>query len=138
MNITAVLESNPVVTWEQVMHLPRRKHLELAVTPSAASRAPAPQWVEGLTRSVVEVLAGRRPAGSLVAALSPAVYDALRSATALTPLEGGVVRTARCQSVGDEAVEVAAVVSCPQRTRALTMRLAHRRGSWRCVCLAVL
>ena len=138
MNISAALAPNPVDTWQPVMHLPRRKHLELAVTAPAVSRVPAPQWVEGLTRSVVEVLAGRRPAGSLVGALSPAVYDALRSATAQSPLQGGVVRTARCQSVGDEAVEVAAVVACPQRARALTMRLAQRHGSWRCVCLAVL
>lgn len=136
MNVsTAVLE--PVDTWHPVVHLPRRVH-DRPRPVMADPGAPRGRWVEALTRSVVEVLSGRRPATSLAGSTSPAVFEALRAAAVEAPLRHGRVLSLRCQPLGGESVEVAAVVSSASRTRAMTLRLQRRRSHWRCVSVAVL
>jgi hypothetical protein len=87
---------------------------------------------------VVEVLSGRRPATSLAGSTSPAVFEALRAAAAEAPLRHGSVLSLRCQPLGSDSMEVAAVVAGASRTRAMTIRLQRRRSHWRCVSVAVL
>jgi hypothetical protein len=85
----------------------------------------------------VEVLAGQRAASTLVNAVSQVVFQALRSPSPDSRLRGGKVLSMRAQTLGDDSVEVAAVVGCPQRTRAVALRLHRRHGRWRCVCVLV-
>lgn len=136
MNVsTAVME--PVDTWHPVVQLPRRVH-DRPRPVMADPGTPQGRWVEVLTRSVVEVLSGRRPPTSLVGSTSPAVFEALRAAAVDTPLRHGRVLSVRCQPLGGQSVEVAAVVAAESRTRAMTLRLQRRRSHWRCVSVAVL
>jgi hypothetical protein len=99
---------------------------------------PENRWIERLTQSVVEVLAGQRSATTLVGSLSPVVYQALRSPEVDTRLRGGTVLSVRSQALADDTIEVAAVIGCPTRTRAVALRLHRRHDRWRCVCVAVL
>ena len=127
-----------IETWIPLAQPPRPRHLELVRTTSGPMVEPDQQWVEHLTQSVVEVLGGRRSATTLVRALSPAVFQALRIPQEDTPLPDGRVISVRMQPLGDDSVEVAAVVGAPERTRALALRLHRRHNRWRCVCVAVL
>ena len=84
------------------------------------------------------MLAGHRAATTLVGSVSPVVFQALRSPSPDSRLSGGKVLSVRAQPLGTDSIEVAAVVGCPQRTRAVALRLHRRHGRWRCVCVLVL
>jgi hypothetical protein len=130
-NATARIE-----TWTPTTHAPRPRHLH--VVPDLPAEVPDADWIRGLTQSVVEVLGGQRAASTLVSHVSPVVFQALRTPTSERELRGGRVLSVRTQPLGEDSVEVAAVVGCPQRTRALALRLHRRHGRWRCVCVVVL
>ncbi|MBK6762574.1 MAG: hypothetical protein IPG68_04525 [Micrococcales bacterium] len=123
-----------IETWIPVPHPPRHRHLHLVREGSE----PREQWVRALAQSVVEVLAGKRAVATLVNHVSPVVFQALRAPQPDPRLRQGTVLTVRTQPLGEDNLEVAAVVGCPQRTRALTLRLHRRHGRWRCVSVAVL
>ncbi len=126
----------PVKTWTPVPQPPRIAHLTLVPPPT--HQGPDERWVHRLTQSIVEVLAGQRSATTLVSSLSPVVFQALRSPTVDANLRGGKVLSVRVQPLGADSIEVAAVVGCPVRTRAIALRLALRHDRWRCVCVGVL
>lgn len=126
----------PIQTWTPVPQPPRPTHLHLV--PPPVGNAPCQKWIERLTQSIVEVLAGQRAATTLVSSLSPVVFQALRDPARDTELRGGTVLSVRAQPLSEDSVEVAAVVGCPSRTRAVALRLALRHERWRCVCVAVL
>lgn len=130
-NATARIES-----WTPTTHAPRPRHLHLV--PDLANDVPEEGWVRGLTQSVVEVLGGQRSASTLVSHVSPVVFQALRTPTTGHRLRGGRVLSVRTQQLGADSIEVAAVVGCPERTRALALRLHRRHERWRCVCVVVL
>jgi hypothetical protein len=130
-NATARIE-----TWTPTTHAPRPRHLH--VVPDLPTDSPDTEWVHHLTQSVVEVLGGQRAASTLVSHVSPVVFQALRTPAAQLQLRGGRVLTLRTQPLGAHSVEVAAVVGCPERTRALALRLHRRHDRWRCVCVVVL
>jgi Family of unknown function (DUF6459) len=127
-----------IETWVPLAQPPRPRHLHLVRAATDPVIEPDRRWVEHLTQSVVEVLGGRRSATTLVRALSPAVFQALRTPQGDAPLPDGRVISVRMQPLGDDSVEVAAVVGAPDRTRALALRLHRRHDRWRCVCVAVL
>ncbi len=133
---TAVV--SPIESWEPTPQPARPRHLHLVPTEPEPPQAVDQRWIERLTQSVVEVLAGHRAATTLVGSVSPVVFQALRSPTADSRLRGGKVLTVRAQPLGADSIEVAAVVGCPQRTRAVALRLHRRHGRWRCVCVLVL
>lgn len=135
MNITAAT-APAVEMWTPSPQPLRPRHLHLV--PPPANNGPDRKWIERLTQSVVEVLAGDRSATTLVTSLSPVVFQALRNPGADSNLRGGKVLSVRAQPLGEDSIEVAAVVGCPTRTRAVAMRLALRHERWRCVCVAVL
>lgn len=137
MNIHAIAPTSPIEHWTPSPQPVRRRHLHLVET-RAAQPGPDDRWVERLTQSVVEVLAGDRSATTLVASLSPVVYQALRNPATDSRLRSGKVLSVRSQPLGADAVEVAAVVGCPRRTRAVALRLHRRHDRWRCVTIAVL
>lgn len=126
----------PVETWTPIPQPPRPRHL--ALVPPATGVGPDRRWIERLTQSIVEVLAGQRSATTLVSSLSPAVFQALRVPAVDKQLRGGQVLSVRVQPLGEESIEVAAVIGCPARTRAVALRLALRHDRWRCVCVGVL
>jgi hypothetical protein len=129
---------NPIETWQPAPQPPRPRHLRLVPEPASPDETPDQRWIERLTQSVVEVLAGQRAATTLVNAVSPVVYQALRSPSIDARLLGGKVTSVRAQPLSGDSIEVAAVVLCPQRTRAVALRLHRRHGRWRCVCVLVL
>lgn len=137
MNTYALAEPHAIQSWEPAPQPVRPQHLRL-VNPAEEADQPDQRWVERLTQSVVEVLAGQRAATSLVASLSPVVYQALRNPAHDSRLRSGKVLSVRCQPLGPDSVEIAAVVGCPSRTRAVAMRLHRRHNRWRCVTIAVL
>ena len=123
-----------IETWIPFPHPPRPRHLHLV----REGPQPQQQWVRALAQSVVEVLGGRRAVATLVNHVSPVVFQALRAPRPDPRLRHGTVLTVRTQPLGEDNLEVAAVVGCPERTRALTLRLHRRHGRWRCVSVAVL
>lgn len=138
MNSHATAVLSPVESWEPAAHPPRARHLRLVPDPPIGPAGPDERWIERLAQSVVEVLAGQRSATTLVNNLSPVVFQALRTPSPDTRLRGGTVISVRAQPLGSDSIEVAAVVGCPQRTRAVALRLARRHDRWRCVCVLVL
>lgn len=130
-NATARIEA-----WTPPAHQPRPRHLHLV--PDLPVDTPDAEWVRHLTQSVVEVLGGQRAASTLVSHVSPVVFQALRSPAAQLRLRGARVLSVRTQPLGTDSVEVAAVVGCPERTRALALCLHRRHQRWRCVCVVVL
>lgn len=127
----------PVETWSPPAQPRRTRHMHL-VPPPQADTGPDERWVRRLTQSIVEVLAGERSPTPLVKSLSPAVYHALREPNSSQHLRGGKVLRVRVEALSDRSVEVAAVVACPRRTRAMILRLHHRHDRWRCVTVAVI
>lgn len=138
MNSSSNAIAFAVDTWEPAPQPPRQRHLHLVPAPAAAVLGPDQRWIERFTQSVVEVLAGQRAASTLVGSLSPVVYQALRRPDPDDRLRAGKVISLRAQPLGDDNIEVAAVIGCPQRTRAVALRLHRRRDRWRCVCVLVL
>lgn len=130
-NATARIE-----TWTPPTHAPRPRHLRLV--PDLPADSPNDDWVRHLTQSVVEVLGGKRAASTLVSHVSPVVFQALRTPSPRLHLQDGRVLSVRSQRLGTDSMEVAAVVGCPERTRALALRLHRRHERWRCVCVVVL
>lgn len=129
-------QTAPVERWTPIPQPPRVRHLRLAPPPS--DDGPDRRWIERLTECIVEVLAGQRSPTTLIASVSPVVFHALRNPTVDTQLRGGKVLTLRVQPLGEDSIEVAAVVACTARTRAVALRLARRHDRWRCVCVGVL
>ncbi|HQR80854.1 MAG TPA: Rv3235 family protein [Actinomycetota bacterium] len=125
-----------IESWTPPVHQPRPRHLHL-VRPTPPI-GPDAAWVRRLTQSVVEVLGGQRSATTLVRVLSPAVFQSLREPDPRPQLREGKVLSIRTQPLGQDSIEVAAVIGCPQRTRALALRLQQRHQRWRCVCIVVL
>lgn len=138
MNIASNAIAFAVDTWEPAPQPPRQRHLRLLPVAKQANSGPDQRWIERFTQSVVEVLAGQRAASTLVNSLSPVVYQALRRPDPDDRLRAGKVISLRSQPLGEDSIEVAAVVGCPQRTRAVALRLHRRRDRWRCVCVLVL
>ena len=130
-NATARIEA-----WTPPTHQPRPRHLHLV--PDLPADTPDAEWVRHLTQSVVEVLGGHRAASTLVSHVSPVVFQAIRTPAAQLRMRGARVLSVRTQPLGTDSVEVAAVVGCPERTRALALRLHRRHQRWRCVCVVVL
>lgn len=137
MNIYAAAQISPIETWQPAPQPPRPRHLRLVSAPPTPDLTPDQRWIERLTQSVVEVLAGQRAATTLVNSVSPVVFQALRSPSTDTRLRGGKVISVRAQPLSGDSIEVAAVVGCPQRTRAVALRLHRRHARWRCVCVLV-
>ncbi len=133
---THALAVAPSESWTPIPQPPRPRHLTLVPPPTGVG--PDQRWIERLTQSVVEVLAGQRSPTTLVSSLSPVVFQALRNPSIDADLRGGQVLSVRAQPLTQDAIEVAAVVGCPARTRAVALRLALRHDRWRCVCVAVL
>lgn len=125
-----------IQSWTPAPQPARTRHLHLV--PPEDETGPEKRWIERLTQSIVEVLAGQRSATTLVTWLSPVVYQSLRTPCIDTRLRGGTVLTVRAEPLSTNAIEVAAVIGCPTRTRAIALRLARRHGRWRCVCVGVL
>lgn len=136
MKINRATACIPVESWTPAPPIPRQRHLHLVE--SAPQPALDQQWLERLTQAVVEILAGRRPATSMTRIFSASVLSTLRSQTPLERLRDGRTIAVRSQTLGQDSVEVAAVVACRERTRALTMRLNRRHERWRVVSVAVL
>ncbi len=128
--------STAIQTWTPTEQPPRPRHLHLV--PAGADGGPDRRWIERLTQNIVEVLAGQRSATTLATWLSPVVFQSLRTPCVDTRLREGRVLSVRTQPLGDDHIEVAAVVGCPRRTRAVALRLTRRHDRWRCVCVAVL
>ena len=138
MNNHATAVVSPIESWQPSPQPTRPRHLRLVCTEPDPPQPVDQRWIERLTQSVVEVLAGHRAATTLVGSVSPVVVQALRSPGPDSRLSGGKVLSVRAQPLGTDSIEVAAVVGCPQRTRAVALRLHRRHGRWRCVCVLVL
>lgn len=117
-------------------------------TPSDALPDPVP-LIEGLTRGVLEVLAGVRDVDQLARWIAEDAFRRLvirsnlsaraRSARRATPARPVFeVRTLKHSSPADGVVEAVVVVAGPGRARAVAMRLEGLDGRWRAVSLAVL
>jgi hypothetical protein len=128
--------STAINTWTPAPQPARTRHLHLVPPPQR--NQPDRRWIERLTQNIVEILAGQRSATTLVGSLSPIVFQALRSPDIDTRLRGSTILSLRVQPLSEDSIEVAAVVGCPVRTRAVALRLAMRHGRWRCVCVGVL
>jgi len=136
MNTRALAPAFPCDAWEPAPQPQRQRHLHL-VPPPVEPLGPDEDWVKRLTQCLVEVRAGQRSAATLVKALSPAVFTAMRMGEPDPRLSGGRVVSVRTQPLSDDSVEVAAVVKCAERTRAVALRLQRRSTRWRVVCLLV-
>ncbi len=106
-----------------------------APLPTRRSDLPDPPGhVRALTMALLEVLAGRRPAGQLARLCSPDVYAAMsrRAALARQQPDQGTRRIlrVRCQEPTVGVLEASAVVVHHGRVRALAMRLVGLEGRW--------
>ncbi|MEZ5117132.1 MAG: Rv3235 family protein [Candidatus Nanopelagicales bacterium] len=107
---------------------------------------PAGPWVARLARAVLEVVSGERPSGQLVRWTSRPVHAELARRAACArrhPVNQGrspmvrQVRSVRVCPVAPGIVEACAVVSGPQRARAVAIRLEAHRGRWLATAVAV-
>ncbi len=117
-------------------------------TPSEALPDPVP-LIEGLTRGVIEVLAGVRDVDQLARWIAEDAYRRLviranlsaraRSARKAPPKRPvfKILSMRHCVPV-DGVVEAVVVFAGPARTRAVAMRLEGLDGRWRATTLAVL
>ncbi|MFN8128664.1 MAG: Rv3235 family protein [Candidatus Nanopelagicales bacterium] len=131
---THALKAVPEQSWTPTEQPGR--HLRLV--PPPGQDVPDQRWMERLTLNLVEVLAGERSPTTLVRWLSPVVYQALRSPQNDPRLKGSTMISLRAQPLSADSIEIAAVIGCPRRTRAIALRLARRHDRWRVVCLGVL
>ncbi|WOF24216.1 Rv3235 family protein [Microbacterium betulae] len=117
-------------------------------TPSEELPDPAP-LVAALTRGILEVLAGTREVDQLARWLAEEPYLKLMTRANLSrrarsarriPAQRPVfsVRTMRRMTPADGVAEVVVIVSMPDRTRALAMRLEGLDGRWRATDLRIL
>lgn len=117
-------------------------------TSSADLPDPAP-LVVALTRGILEVLAGTREADQLARWLAEETYLKLVTRANLSrrarsarrvPVQRPVftVRTVRQMSPADGVVEVTVIVTMPDRTRAIAMRLEGLDRRWRATDIRIL
>jgi hypothetical protein len=89
--------------------------------------------LRGLAQAMAEVLAGRRPAGTVAGRLTQRAYGELVRA-------GRMIHTRRTPLVGrphvtrprDGVIEFCVLVHCGERSRVLALRLERRRTQWLC------
>jgi len=109
---------------------------------------PAP-LLEGLSRGVLEVLAGVREAEQLARWLDEEPYRSLLTRANLARRARSArrqparhpsyaIRSVRATAPADGVVEAVVVVTMPGRTRAIALRLEGIDGRWRATSLAVL
>ena len=125
-------------------------HEYFAPQPTSTSDLPDPvPLVEGLTRGVLEVLAGVREVDQLARWLAEDAFRKLviranlsaraRSARATPPARPNfAIVSVRHASPADGVVEAVAIVAGSARSRAVAMRLEGIDGRWRATSLAVL
>jgi hypothetical protein len=108
-------------------------------TPS--SQLPDPRaWAARLIVATLEALAGRRPVQQLMPWTDDAVYAQLSRrlrSRRHRPSGPGVLRSLRICEPADGVVEVCAVVTSPERTRAVAARLEGGDGRWRCTAMTL-
>jgi hypothetical protein len=121
-----------------------------APQPTPSDRLPDPMpLVEALTRGVLEVTAGTREIDQLARWLGERPYRSLLGRANLAKRARSVrrvaaqrpvfaVRSVRSMSPADGVVEVTVIVTMPDRTRALAMRLEGLDGRWRATELHLL
>lgn len=102
-------------------------------TEPAVTRPPALDAATLLSRAVVEVLAGRRPAAQLRPHCIDGVYQALDDFPRLGP-GPSLVSVWVCEP-SDDRVEVSASFRCGGMTRALAMRLDSNDHRWQVTAL---
>lgn len=125
-------------------------HEYFAPQPTSTSDLPDPApLIEGLTRGVLEVLAGVREVDQLARWLAEDAFRKLviranlsaraRSARAVAPARPVFeILTVRHSSPADGVVEAVVIVAGPGRSRAVAMRLEGLDRRWRATSLAVL
>lgn len=110
--------------------------------PGGLDHLPDPRrWSALLAQAVVEILAGRRPAGQVVRWTDRDVFERIaRSAPRRAERVGGTpvrVRRVRVSTSVDGTVEAVAVVDDGTRCRALAMRLEGLQRRWLCTALDI-
>lgn len=125
-------------------------HEYFAPQPTSSSQLPDPApLIEGLTRGVLEVLAGVREVDQLARWLAEDAFRKLvtranlsaraRSARAVAPARPVFeILSVRHSSPADGVIEAVVVVAGPGRSRAVAMRLEGLDRRWRATSLAVL
>ena len=126
---------------------PRRIPLDrpdpFAVRQTARRELPDPAvWGRRLLVAIIESLAGRRSLRQLAPHLSAAVHhglatDAGRAARHRQWVRSASVRRVRVCEPADGVAELAAVVQCATRYRAIAARLEGLDGRWRCTRLEI-
>ncbi len=108
---------------------------------------PAP-WAARLTRSLLEVMTGQRPAPQMVRWTTPEVYTVVARRGALVARRAAagragrtrhpvVVQRVRVCEPADGVAEAAVVVRHGPRVRAVAVRLVGQDGTWRVSALQV-
>jgi len=115
---------------------------EFGPQPTARADLPCPKrWAAKFVQAMVETLAGDRPASQLVRWTTRDVHDALARRTSSGPRPAGAPRpVVRSVHVTEPAVgiaEVAALVRCGARCRAVALRLEGLDGRWQCSAVEV-
>ncbi len=125
-------------------------HEYFAPQPTPTSDLPDPgPLIEGLTRGVLEVLAGVREVDQLARWFAEEAFRKLvtranlsaraRSARSVVPARPAFeILSVRHSSPADGVVEAVVIVAGPARSRAVAMRLEGIDRRWRATSLAVL
>jgi hypothetical protein len=119
--------------------------------PQRTSRSDLPdptEWAARLTRSLLEVMTGARPAPQVVRWTTPEVYAVVARRGALVARRAAegrsrrtrhpvVIRRVRVCEPADGVAEAAVVVGHGPRVRAVAIRLVGQDGTWRVSALQV-
>lgn len=114
--------------------------------PTSTNELPDPKrWAQIFGQMLIEVRSGRRPVHQLNRMINPHVMSSLATDQRLKALakrapdsELRAVTSVHTCETRDGAFEVAAVLSGPSRSRAMTLRIEGWDGRWICTSLAIL
>ncbi len=111
---------------------------DVGVRHTSTAQLPPPQRVAtAMSRALIEILTGMRPAGQLSTHCTPPVIAALLERTPLPGTGLARLQSAHICQPTDGVVEVAAVYRRGPRARAIAFRLAGLDGRWRITALQV-
>jgi Family of unknown function (DUF6459) len=119
----------------------RGQHSWQAPRPTGRGELPDPAvWGRRILIAVLEARAGRRPLAQLTPYLSGAVHRGLTADVERHRAPTGApfgIRSIHVCEPADGVAEIAAVLQCGPRYRAIAARLEGLDGRWRCVNLQI-
>lgn len=107
--------------------------LDRSREPAVGRSAPDARRLRGLGQALAEILAGRRPAGTVADRLTERAYaELLRAGKMIHSSRPPVAGLPHVNQPHDGAVEACVLVHCGERSHVLALRLERRGAQWLC------